>query len=434
MSRKTIIFWFIILPDILLLYASLWIAVILRYGANTARVDWPAHIQAFSMVFAVWLLVFFIYNVFDVATFRRYTILLRNLFAAMVINGLVAVLYFYVQPDLILTPRRLLLIAVLVTYVLVLGWHLLVKYFLKNRLIEHVYVFAFEDEPTALIQEISRHDFLGYKVVASLTVSTLATTEVLKNSGIIVPDNISTTPAVLARLYELRKKGVAFYSHAFFYEQLLRKVYLSRVSELWFLENVSYKQKRLYSLIKRCIDAIAGFIGLIVFGLTFPLCALLVRMSSPGTILFVQERVGEGGALFKVYKYRTMTGPVTNTWTAVGDPRITPIGKFLRASRIDELPQCINLLLGTMSLVGPRPEQTHLVEALRAEIPFYDERHLVRPGITGWAQINNTYAATIAETEEKLQYDLYYIKHRSFLFDLEIMLKTIYYVLSWKGR
>ncbi len=434
MSRKTVIFWFIILPDILLLYVSLWVAVVLRYGANTTLVDWPAHLKAFTIIFAIWLLVFFIYSLFDVATFRRYTILLRNLFAAMVINGLIAVLYFYIQPNLILTPRRLLLIAVLVTYVLILGWHLLVKYFLKNRLIEHVYVFAFTDEPTELLKEIASHDFLGYKVVASLTESTLATTEILRNSGIIVPDNIAATPAVLARLYELRKKGVAFYSHAFFYEQLLRKVYLSRVSELWFLENVSYKQKRLYAITKRCIDALAGCIGLIIFCVTFPVFAVLVRLSSPGPILFVQERVGEGGALFKVYKYRTMSGPVTNTWTALHDPRITPIGRFLRASRIDELPQCINLLLGNMSLVGPRPEQTHLVEELRAVVPFYDERHLVRPGITGWAQINNAYAATVAETEDKLQYDLYYIKHRSFLFDLEIILKTIYYVLSWKGR
>lgn len=434
MSRKTVIFWFIVLPDILLLYASLWIAVVLRYGAKTDLVDWPAHLQAFSVIFAIWLLIFFINNLFEVSTFRRYTILLRNLFAAMVVNGLVAVLYFYIQPNLILTPRRLLLVAVLVAYVLILGWHLLVKYFLKNRLIEHVYVFAFADEPKELLEEITRHDFLGYKVVASLTEDSLATTEVLRNSGIIVPDNISATPAVLASLYDLRKKGVAFYSHALFYEQLLRKVYLSRVSELWFLENVSYKQKRFYTLAKRCVDAFAGLLGLIIFGLSFPVCALLVRISSPGPILFIQDRVGEGGSLFKVYKYRTMAGPITNTWTAINDPRITPIGRFLRASRIDELPQCINLLLGNMSLVGPRPEQTHLVEQLRTLVPFYDERHLVKPGITGWAQINNAYAATVGETEDKLQYDLYYIKHRSFLFDLEIILKTIYYVLSWKGR
>jgi lipopolysaccharide/colanic/teichoic acid biosynthesis glycosyltransferase len=172
----------------------------------------------------------------------------------------------------------------------------------------------------------------------------------------------------------------------------------------------------------------------VLFLVTFPLCALAVKLSSPGPILFVQQRVGQHGRVFWVYKYRTMSGSVSNTWTAIGDPRITPIGRFLRKSRLDELPQCINLIVGNMSLVGPRPEQVHLVEELRAAVPFYDERHLVKPGITGWAQINNVYAANVEETVHKLQYDLYYIKHRSFLFDLEIILKTIYYVFSLRGR
>jgi lipopolysaccharide/colanic/teichoic acid biosynthesis glycosyltransferase len=149
--------------------------------------------------------------------------------------------------------------------------------------------------------------------------------------------------------------------------------------------------------------------------------------------MFVQERVGKKGQIFKVYKYRTMSGGATNTWTSVNDPRITPVGKFLRKSRIDEWPQFINLLLGTMSLVGPRPEQPHIVEQMKTQIPFFDERHLVKPGITGWAQLN-IYAASVEESRLKLQYDLYYIKNRSFFFDLEIILKTVYYIFTWQGR
>lgn len=434
MHRNFITFWLIVVPDIVLLYLSLWISIVLRYSGTGHEVDWPAHIIAFSAVYGLWLLFFFIQNSFDVATFRRYTVLLQNLFVAMVVNGLIAVLYFYFQPNLILTPRRLLLINVVVAYVLVLGWHLLVKYFLKNRFIEYVYVFAFADEPTELLQEIARHDFLGYQVVATLTEQTLATTSIVKNSSIVVPDAIEATPDVLTRLYELRKRGVSFYSHTVFYERLLRKVYLSRVSEVWFLENVSYRQKRLYTLAKRLMDILCGLIGLALLVVTFPICAVLVKLGSPGPVFFVQKRVGQGGRVFRVYKYRTMAGPVTNTWTAIDDPRVTPIGKFLRRSRLDELPQCVNVLIGNMSLVGPRPEQVHFVEQLRKTIPFYDERHVVKPGVTGWAQINNTYAATVAETQAKLQYDLYYIKHRSFFFDLEILLKTVYYVFSWRGR
>jgi lipopolysaccharide/colanic/teichoic acid biosynthesis glycosyltransferase len=170
-----------------------------------------------------------------------------------------------------------------------------------------------------------------------------------------------------------------------------------------------------------------------VFVVTNPICAALVKFSSPGPVLFVQQRVGEAGKVFKVYKYRTMSGGPTNTWTAVNDPRITKIGKFFRKSRLDELPQCINLLIGNMSLVGPRPEQPHIVEQLKEQIPFYAERHLVKPGLTGWAQLN-IYAGSLEESKLKLQYDLYYVKHRGIMFDLEIILKTLYYIFTWKGR
>jgi lipopolysaccharide/colanic/teichoic acid biosynthesis glycosyltransferase len=181
------------------------------------------------------------------------------------------------------------------------------------------------------------------------------------------------------------------------------------------------------------MDIVSGFLGMFVFIITFPICAVLVKISSRGKIFFIQERSGKGGKIFRVYKYRTMNGGPTNTWTSINDPRITKIGKFLRISHLDELPQCINLLRGNMSLVGPRPEQPHIVGELKKQIPFYDERHLVKPGITGWSQIN-IYAGSLEESKLKLQYDLYYIKNRSFLFDLEIILKTFYYILTWNGR
>lgn len=434
MSRKYVIVWLVLVPDIILLYLSLWLAVTLRYEGGLDARGWATHLRAFSVVFVAWVIIFFVYNLFEVSTFRRYSVLLRNLFSAMATNGLVAVLYFYSQPGLIITPRRFLLIILGIASVLILGWHLVVKYFLKNRMVEYLYAFSFQNELAELVGEIRKHDFLGYRIVAHLHEDNLDTTEILKNAGIIVPDNLHLKPDVLSQLYRLRKRGVVFYSHTLFYERLLRKVYLSEVTETWFLENVSYKEKRLYTIVKRGVDIVAGLLGLGLFVLTFPLIAFLIKLSSSGNILFIQERVGEGNKPFFVYKYRTMQGAVTNTWTAHNDSRITPIGKILRRSRLDELPQCLNLLRGNMSLVGPRPEQPHIVESLNQAIPFYNERHWVKPGLTGWAQINDSYAASVAETRRKLQYDLYYIKHRSLLFDIEIILKTLYYVLAWKGR
>jgi exopolysaccharide biosynthesis polyprenyl glycosylphosphotransferase len=435
-ARKQNIFFIILFPDIVLLYLSLWLSVQIRFGGELGMGDWTSYLRAFSIIYAVWLVVFFIHGLFELASFRRYTFLIVNLASAMAINVLAAVLYFYLQPSLILTPRRFLAIDAAVAFGLILLWHLLIKYLIKNRIFEGVYLFSFNNELSGLERDIQKHNYLGFRVLGHLNEQSLmAGQNFSKNVGIVLPDNLNAKPEVLKKFYELRTSGVNFYNYKDFYENLLRRIYLSELNEMWFLENINYREKRFYNLVKRVVDLIVGLLSAVVFAVTFPICALLIYFSSSGAIFFVQERVGKNDKLFKVYKYRTMTsfGP-TNTWTSVNDPRITGVGKFLRKSRIDELPQFINLLLGNMSLVGPRPEQPRIVEELKTQIPFYDERHLVKPGLTGWAQINNVYAASLEETRLKLQYDLYYIKHRSFLFDSEIILKTLYYIFTWQGR
>lgn len=432
-NKKFLTFWLILLPDIIILYLGLWLAVALRYQDGLDAATWGSHLRTFSVIFALWLVVFFIFGLFEARSFRRYASLLINLLSAMLANMLVAVVFFYFQPNLILTPRRFLLIDVAVTFILLLGWYLLVKYLLKKQLVEDIYLFSFNNELCELEEEIQRHNYLGFKVLGHLNEQSLIEVNFNRNQAVILPDNLHTKPEVLTKFYNLRTQGVAFYNHKTFYENLLRRVYLSQLNEAWFLENINYREKRFYNLLKRIEDLLAGGIAAVVFAVTFPICALLVKLSSKGPVLFIQERVGKNGKIFKVYKYRTMNGGATNTWTSVNDPRITKIGKFLRKSRLDELPQFLNLLIGNMSLVGPRPEQACIVEELREQIPFYDERHLVKPGLTGWAQLN-IYAGSLEETKLKLQYDLYYIKHRGFLFDLEIILKTVYYIFTWQGR
>lgn len=432
-SRKNVNLWAVILPDALLLYVSLWVAIAIRYGGGLSYGQTVAHYRAFSVLFIFWLVVFFIHGLFEITAFRRYSSLVFNLVSAMAVNLGLAIIYFYFQPNLILTPRRFLLIQVGVAFAFLLLWHLLVKYFLKNRSIESVYVFSFNNELKELEDAIRDHSYLGFKVLGHLNEQNLDATEFAKSSSIILPDNLNLRPEFAEKFYRLRTLGVGFYNHKDFYEQLLRRVYLSQINELWFLENVDYQEKRFYNLVKRATDIFISIIGFVGFLISFPFCAAAIVFTSPGPVLFVQERVGKKGRLFKVYKYRTMSGGPTNTWTSVNDPRITKVGKFLRKSRIDEWPQFINLLLGNMSLVGPRPEQPHIVEEMKEKIPFYDERHLVKPGLTGWAQLN-IYAATVEESRTKLQYDLYYIKRRSFLFDLEIILKTVYYIFTWRGR
>jgi len=194
---------------------------------------------------------------------------------------------------------------------------------------------------------------------------------------------------------------------------------------------------RLYRIAKRGIDIIAAVVGLLVMGLISPIIAVANRVTSPGPLFYRQERVGQGGRIFNILKFRTMvpdaekiTGAV---WADERDPRITWMGRILRPTRLDELPQFINVLLGEMSLIGPRPERPEIIENLTQLLPFYRARHAVRPGITGWAQVEYRYGNCVEDSKTKLEYDLYYVKHAGPLLDLRILLQTIPIMLQGAG-
>lgn len=433
MSRKILTFWLVFLPDAALFFAGLYLAAYFRYGEVLTGKVLTAHLTAFTPLYILWLVVFFIHGLFEPGSFRRYTTVVFNLVSAFLVNLLLSTVYFYFQPNLILTPRRFLLINLATAFILVLAWHLVIKYLIKNRLVQNVYLFSFDHELKDLEEEIKTRSFMGFRVLGHLDEQNLLTIKFAKDSLVILPDNLQAKPEILKKFYELRKLGVGFVNHRNFYENLLRRVYLSQIDEVWFLENVNYKEKRLYNFLKRIVDVVIGLFGFLVFVATLPIVAVLIKLTSKGKVFIVQDRAGKLGRIFKVYKYRSMYVDEKNVWTQVADKRITPFGRILRKTRIDEWPQFINLILGNMSLVGPRPEQPGIVEKLKTQIPFYDERHLVKPGITGWAQLN-VYAGSVEESTRKLQYDLYYIKHRSLSLDLEVILKTIYYIFTWQGR
>jgi len=206
------------------------------------------------------------------------------------------------------------------------------------------------------------------------------------------------------------------------------------LNDWWLLEHTHRDKIGFYPIVKRFLDVVFAFMIAFVFLLTLPFVALLIKLSDRGKIFFTQTRLTVNGTPFTIYKYRTMrAGTPNNTWTSDHDPRVTPVGRFLRQTRLDELPQWINILRGDMSLIGPRPEQAGIVEKLREEIPYFESRHAIRPGLIGWAQLH-VYAGDIKESKQKLQYDLYYLKHRSFLFDVEILLKTIAHVFFLQGK
>jgi len=212
-----------------------------------------------------------------------------------------------------------------------------------------------------------------------------------------------------------------------FYETTYGEVPVSHIRPSWFLAADLKGQLREQSMGKRLFDLVAAVVGLILGAPLMLLVAVVLKLQGGGPVLYSQTRVGQGGRHFTLYKFRTMRGDAEangTTWAAPHDPRVTPIGRFLRLSRLDELPQLWNILRGEMSVVGPRPERPEFSGPLAVLIPFYNERHLVRPGLTGWAQINYRYGSTIVDARRKLQLDLYYIKHTSLELDLIILLRT----------
>ena len=233
----------------------------------------------------------------------------------------------------------------------------------------------------------------------------------------------------LQPLLEARMEGIAITSYLSFWERETRRVNLMALDPSWLIYADGFHvATATNALLKRALDIVASLMLLVLTLPTLALAALAIKLDGPGPLLYRQERVGRGGQTFRICKFRTMqvdaesgSGP---QWAAVGDPRVTRVGRFLRRMRIDELPQILNVLKGEMSFVGPRPERPSFVQSLAADIPFYAERHRVRPGITGWAQINYPYGASIGDARAKLSYDLYYIKNFSFLFDLLIILST----------
>jgi sugar transferase (PEP-CTERM system associated) len=240
------------------------------------------------------------------------------------------------------------------------------------------------------------------------------------------------------KLLDLRLAGVNFDHLASVYEEYTGKIAVENLRPSWLIFNEGFHKTRVLTTSKRVLDVVLAGIAAILAFPVMVLVALAVKLTSRGPAIYHQQRVGQDGQIFTIYKFRSMrqnaeaaTGPV---WAAKkGDTRVTPIGSWLRRARLDELPQLWNVLMGDMSLVGPRPERPEFVQNLTREIPFYGQRHIVRPGVTGWAQVRYTYGATTEDAIQKLQYDLFYIKNLSIMLDLYVLMETVKTVLLRRG-
>jgi exopolysaccharide biosynthesis polyprenyl glycosylphosphotransferase len=246
-------------------------------------------------------------------------------------------------------------------------------------------------------------------------------------------------PELFQAILDCQEMGVEVIRMPALYESLLGRVPIEYLNADWlltsFLDSVNLYD--LYSPLKRLLDILISAAGLVAGLLSFPILAVIIRLDSPGPVLYGQERSGKGGHPIRVWKYRTMVHKAEPDgearWASAQDPRVTRVGKWMRRTRLDEIPQFWNVLRGDMSVIGPRPERPEWIAQLEKQIPFYRARLLVAPGLTGWSQVNYGYVRTVEDTALKLEYDLYYIRHRSLILDLKIMLRTMGTLIRFQG-
>jgi len=426
--------------DLVCLYLSLFLTLILRYGPNFSQDLWQQHLAPFSIIYLIWLIVFYINDLYDLRISFRKLEFFSALVWSLIINGLMAVLFFYLIPYFGITPKTNLFLNLLFFSSLFLFWRLLLsRFMIKIGLVNHIIFISQNKTSEKIAQKIENNPVLGYKVII---IGGLEKIQEIKK--IIKEKNIKTIvvdPAIYlqssANLYEYLPLGIDILNLPTFLEKFEAAIPISETNKEWFLENIRETNKRTYEITKRGFEIILSFILGIISLILYPLIILIIKCSGPGPIFYTQERIGKNNKIFKIIKFRTMIhGAEKNgvQWTNNQDKRITIGGKFLRKTRLDELPQLWNIFNGNMSFVGPRPERPEFIKTLKEQVPHYSLRHLIRPGLTGWAQINYPYGSSIESSLKKLSYDLYYLKNRNFVLDLSIILKTIAVVLKAKGR
>jgi exopolysaccharide biosynthesis polyprenyl glycosylphosphotransferase len=437
--------------DILILYSSLAIALMVRYGFNagfgTIFTDaWIAHQIPFLWIHLLWLTVFFSAGMYDwekLTPSRRYYTG-RLVLNTMLVNFVIAITLFYVVPFFNITPKTNLIIDVILATILVWQWRVLFLRAISRGSKIKVIFFGSNTETKQFVEYLEETPSLGYTVTAhanheELEQKTIKNIFRSKEVDLVVIEPTSFENKALVRmLYEILPTGITIVNFTDFYEHISAKIPTSLINETWFFSNLPTLNRPFVAFADRALDiTVALLLFPTALALT-PLVATAIILDSRGTILFRQKRVGKNGKVFELIKFRSMiqnAEEVSGLKETTGeDMRVTRVGKFLRASYLDELPQLINILRGEMSFVGPRPERPEFVEDFKHKVLFYEMRLLVNPGMTGWAQINMENDASVEDAPIKLQYDLYYIKNRTPFMNLTIMLRTASTMLRRAGR
>lgn len=430
----------LLLGDIATLYLTLATTIVLRYRLQDFKDRFNGHFLPFSLIFVLWIIIFYLFDLYQDRTLRDDSSIFQSLTWAVLMSGVFSIIVFYLFGGFFsLTPKTNLLIFAFIFLLLDYLW----RSFMVNIFSSGAWgVVIFGNSPLVekTVNYVQAHPHAGYKIAAWKKVlgdHDFAEMSELALSGkiqfLIAEAELTKDPKILNAMYRLLPLGISILRFSDFYESIFGRVPVDETEEQWFIEHITTRRTT-YDAAKSVLDFVFGLVFGVIFLPFVLLFAIIIKLTSPGPAIFKQERVGKNGKLFKLYKFRTMTTwnggqDGTPAWTEENDPRITRFGRFLRFTHLDELPQLWNILRGDISVTGPRPEYVKLVEQYQ-KLPFYEIRHFVKPGLTGWAQINFRPSASLEEAREKLEYDIYYVKNRSFLLDMLIIIRTLRYVFT----
>lgn len=442
-KKEAIILFF---GDIFFFTFSLWFALYLRFAEIPTVERLVSHFVPFSILFVVWVLVYYIAGLYDKHTLILKSKIPSTIFNAQVLNSIFAVLFFYIIPSFGITPKTILFLYLIISFIGVLGWRLYGTKTFSSKDREPALLIGSGEEMKELLTEVNGNTRYDLFFMSSIDVSDvdsisiqedIITTVYSNNIKIIAVDfSHEKIAPLLPHLYNLIFSKVRFIDSHRIYEDIFDRIPLSLVTYSWFLENISISPNFSYDFLKRLMDFVLSLI-LGVFSLVFyPFVCIAIKLDDGGDLFISQDRVGRDSKIVRLYKFRSMSRNEVDLNSGKGN-KITRVGGFLRRTRIDELPQLWNVIKGDISLIGPRPELPTGVAIYEKEIPYYNIRHLIAPGLSGWAQIHQEnhphHGAEVNLTREKLTYDIYYIKNRSFLLDIKIALKTVKSLLSREG-
>lgn len=439
----------LVIGDIIVFNLSLWLTLLVRYMELPTTERLAQHIPPFLTITTVWLLIFFIHGLYDKHTNLLKKLLVNRILTAQVINVLVAGVLFFTIPFGI-APKTNLVIYLIISIILLTVWRLKIVPLLSPKQRHKAILIADGPEAIELVDEINNNDRYNYYFIRIIDGETLRQTEDFEKKirslmereqvQLIVADSRGESiQSFLPALFNLSFLHFAFTFLDFnrLYEDTFDRVPVTMLRYEWFITNISQSKKAIYDALKRIIDIVGALALLIPTACLFPVVALLIKLEDRGPLFYSTTRVGQFNRLITIYKFRTKNGSDIGAAALNSTLVDTRVGKWLRKLRIDELPQLVNVLRGDLSFIGPRPEMPALAKVYAKEIPYYNTRHFLKPGLSGWAQINNfdvpRGGVDTERTTTKLSYDLFYLERRSLWLDIQIALKTIATILMRTG-